>query len=544
VNDLRLIDRVPHLRSRMLVALGGLVLAVGAAVSPAGASALGAGTPAPSLTWTDCGGGLQCATLAVPLDYDHPRAGTISLAVIREPATDPAHRIGSLVVNPGGPGGSGVQTIRQGATRFPAELRARFDLVGFDPRGVGQSTPVRCFANQAEQQAFFNALPPAFPATPAEDQQVIRAAAEFDRRCLALNPDLLAHVSTANAARDMDVLRQALGEQRLTYLGVSYGTYLGSTYANLFPDRVRALALDGVVEPVAWATGRQGQGHQLPTFIRETSDLGSSRTLGAFLDLCAAAGAAACPFAVGTDAAATRTRFQTLLARLKEQPVAVPTPQGTVDITYADTVALTLSGLYVEQEWPLVALVLQHLDEGDGTVFLQVLNALAPPSPTYDNTKEAQIAIICDDSNSPRDPDAWPALAAAADSQAPYFGSFWTWISVQCATWPVRDSDRFTGPFDHRTANPVLVVGNTFDPATPYGNAVALSRELPNSRLLTLDGWGHTAFSQPSTCALQAEIRYLVDLRLPAPGTVCRPDVGPFGGPVVGATRPVMMPAI
>jgi pimeloyl-ACP methyl ester carboxylesterase len=515
-------------------AAGAFVLALAGAGVPAGAQAAQA-APVPALSWTDCGGGFQCATAQVPLDYGHPLGRAISLAVVRLPAGDPAHRVGSLLVNPGGPGGSGFATVRQGGARFPAELRARFDLVGFDPRGVGLSTPVRCFASQAEQQAFF-AASPVFPQTPAEDLATIRSAAELDRRCQQRNADLLAHMSTADVARDMDLLRQALGDPALSYLGVSYGTYLGTTYANLFPRRVRALVLDGAVEPVEWATGRDGEGSREPVFVRLKSDLGASKTLGTFLDLCAGAGPAACPLAVGNDPEATRDRLQALLARLRTRPVPVTTPQGTAQITYAITVDVTLVSLYYQVLWSTLSLALARLDQGDGSVLLQIVGLLAPPSPTYDNAREAQLSVICADSSSPRDASAWPALAAAADRRAPYFGAFWAWISVECADWRVRDSGRFTGPFDRRTANPVLVVGTTFDPATRYQSAVALSHELGRARLLTLDGWGHTAFAQPSTCAIQAELRYLVDVRLPAPGTVCRPDVGPFG-PLPGAAR-------
>src|SRR5882672_4988712 len=218
--------------------------------------------PVPVLSWTDCGGNLQCTTARVPLDYDHPDRDSISLAVIRRPAGDPARRVGSLVFNPGGPGTSGLEFVRKALAFIPPELLARFDFVSFDPRGVGESTPVRCFASLAEQQAFFGSVPP-FPVGASEEQVFMDA----DRRCLKRNARLLPHVSTANVARDMDLLRQALGESRLTYLGASYGTYLGTTYANLFPDRVRALALDGAVDPVAYATGRHDEADRVPTFI-------------------------------------------------------------------------------------------------------------------------------------------------------------------------------------------------------------------------------------------------------------------------------------
>jgi pimeloyl-ACP methyl ester carboxylesterase len=240
----------------MLLAGG---VALGAALLPPAAVAAAppdAGSPpVPVLAWTDCGGGLQCATAAVPLDYRRPRGERISVALARLPASDPAHRIGSLFINPGGPGGSGIGFLQGAGQLFPAPVRARFDIVGFDPRGVGLSTPVRCFDSVVEQQAFFARFG-LFPVTDREWRAAIAASQGFDRRCAERNAAILPHLSTANVARDLDLLRQAVGDRMLSYLGLSYGTYLGATYANLFPDRFRALVLDGVVDPVDYSTGR------------------------------------------------------------------------------------------------------------------------------------------------------------------------------------------------------------------------------------------------------------------------------------------------
>jgi len=357
--------------------------------------------------------------------------------------------------------------------------------------------------------------------------QLADAYRDADRRCLKRNARLLPHVSTANVARDMDLLRQALGESRLTYLGASYGTYLGTTYANLFPDRVRALALDGAVDPVAYATGRDDEADRVPTFTRMMSHVGASETLAQFLHLCADAGPSRCPFAVETDRQATTGRFDAVMARLREHPLPVVTPQGTVQLTYARVVSAVGGNLSFQAAFPTLALALQQLDQGDGTLMAGLGQFLTPPT-SYDNSHEAGAAVICADSDNPESPLDWPPAARAADRQAPYFGSPFAYGSFACGDWKVRDRDRYVGPFNRPTANPILVVGTTFDPATPYAGAVALTHHLANARLLTLNGWGHTALGQPSTCAHEAEVRYLVDLTLPAPDLVCKPDIGPF----------------
>jgi pimeloyl-ACP methyl ester carboxylesterase len=466
----------------------------------------------------------------VPLDYQHPHGQTISLALIKLPASDPAHRIGSLFTNPGGPGGSGVQFVRLAASLIPAEVRAHFDLVGFDPRGVAASTPVQCFGSNAEKQAFFQNVPP-FPVGPHEDRAFIQTFEQFDALCSQRNPSLLPHMSTANAARDMDLLRQAVGDARLSYLGLSYGTYLGASYVNLFPDRVRAVILDGVVEPIEWSTGRDQEARTEPFSTRLRSDSGAFETLGAFLNLCSEAGTAGCAFAAGTPKA-TRDKFNDLLHGLLEHPLVVTTPQGPITVTYADVVGVVLGALYSPSIWPQLAALLQALNQlAGGPELMALRQALAGPAAaaaSYENSLDAFSAITCADSDNPDSPFAWPAAAERADQRAPYFGSAWTFASMPCASWAARDRNRYTGPWDRPTSNTVLVIGNTFDPATRYQSAVALSHELADARLLTLDGWGHTSFGK-STCVQQLEIGYLVSGRPPAPGTVCHPDQTPFG---------------
>ncbi|TMC01605.1 MAG: alpha/beta hydrolase [Chloroflexi bacterium] len=492
--------------------------------------------PGPALAWTDCQGGFQCATAAVPLDYARPRAGTISLALIRLPATDQAHRIGSLFTNPGGPGASGVEFVRADAAAFPAAIRARFDIVGFDPRGVGASAPVRCFDSVASQQAFFGQFGQ-FPVGAAQVAAYRQAYQQFDEQCAQRNAAIMAHVSTANVARDIDLLRRAVGDATLSYFGLSYGTYLGATYANLFPNRFRALVLDGVVDPIEYSTGRGDEARELPAFLRLGSDVATQQTLQSFLRQCAAAGPSGCALAAGSAADPT-AKLDTLLSRVQQQPIVIQTPQGPRVVTYALLVESVWQSLDVSPGWPALASTLEllfQLSSGvppaqaipapAGTVSIAGLGADA----AYQNPREALFANNCVDTSNPGNPLAYPAIAQEASERSPLFGSLWTYVSAPCAGWAARDAGRFDGPWNRHTARPILLVGTTTDPTTPYHDAVSTSHELADARLLTLDGSGHTAFLQGSTCIDRAESAYLISGTLPDRGTTCTPDAPPFG---------------
>jgi pimeloyl-ACP methyl ester carboxylesterase len=479
------------------------VLVLGFAV-PAAASAP---RPLPAPRWVACENGLECATARVPFDYHHPHGRTITLALYRRPATEPAHRIGSLFVNPGGPGGSPLSLVKDAELLWTAGVRARFDIVGFDPRGVAGSSPVRCFPSAQDEHNFLNELP-AFPVTVEEQTRYLGKLAEFSASCDRTNAEMLRHMSTANVARDMDLLRQAVGDARLNYDGVSYGTYLGLTYANMFPDRVRALVLDGVIEPVAWATGR-GDAPIRPYSLRVGGAQGSTETLDQFFQLCDRAGAG-CPFA-----GAAAAKFAALSARLQLHPVG--------GLTYAGLIAQVRPLLYRPALWPDLATFLQQAYLGADPT-----RAAVTAATDYDNTIDAQMAVACADTDNPRDPWAWPRAAAAADRRYPYFGSIWAYDSLACGSWPERDVDRYTGPFNRHISTRTLVIGNRYDPATPYRNAQAVAAEVPGARLLTLDGWGHNSLTK-SGCVNGYVERYLVDLSVPAPGIVCQPDHRPFG---------------
>jgi pimeloyl-ACP methyl ester carboxylesterase len=473
----------------------------------------------PQLAWQDCGGGFECATARVPLDYDRPSGRAISLALIRLPASDPARRIGSLFINPGGPGNSGVAAVRESArVDYTDAIRARFDIVGMDPRGVAASSPVRCFASESDRQQFFAD----YNVLPIDHQELAMAArkvTELARRCQARAGWLLPHLSTANVARDLDLLRQAVGDRKLSYAGYSYGTYLGATYANLFPDKVRALVLDGVNDAPAYT-----RGPRLSTpFVRAHAPIGSSETLGQFFTLCAQAG----PRCAFTDGGDPQIKFGTLAQRLRDNPLLLPDGRR---VGYAELVDLTVSSLYRAAEWANLASILQQLYAATNPASAAAhLLALATPqqAATYDNTLEALFANVCSETSNPTNPFAYADLAARADRRAPYVGAKWTYLSLPCAVWPTKDTDRFSGPWQVRTA-PALLLNTRFDPATPHRNAVHMAALLTGSRLVTVEGWGHTALATRSACADGIVEHYLLDRTLPPHGATCQPGIVPF----------------
>jgi pimeloyl-ACP methyl ester carboxylesterase len=481
-------------------------------VTPLPASAAAA---VPSLSWHPCQKVFQCATARVPLDYSHPQGRTIHLAVMRHRATDPAHRIGTLFINPGGPGGSGVAALPVFVRLFPASVRARFDIASWDPRGVGESTPVQCFASARDANRFLNGmvLGSSFPVGNAQTASWIRRYRAFGRQCERRSGALLRHVSTADTARDLDGLRQAAGDRRLSYYGFSYGTFLGATYANLFPERVRAIVLDGNLEPKAYV-GTQikaNGGRFLTTGLRDRSDQSAAKTLNAFLDLCGATNTADCAFSAGSPAA-TQAKYAALLQRLQRLP-------RSAKVTYAETVSTVGEYLLAPKDWPRLAKLLQTLwVTGNATlpsVSAQQLVGLS--------------AILCSESPSPR-AAAFPSLARFALGRSGPLGVLKLWETLPCAGWPAAAADVYTGPWDRRTANPVLVTNNTIDPNTPYQGAVAMTRELARARLLTVDGYGHGVLVNHSAGATRYISRYLIEQKLPPSGTVCRQDRLPFGG--------------
>ncbi|MFD0409681.1 alpha/beta hydrolase [Kitasatospora sp. NPDC127116] len=505
---------------------GAVAAALLAATAPAPAAAAADTAPVPRLDWASCGDGFECASARVPLDHHDPRGAGLDLSVIRHPASDPAHRIGSLFYNPGGPAVPGTAALPAMLDLFPEEVRARFDIVGFDPRGTGGSAGVQCFENPAEEQALLAGTAAGYPEDAVQQRAWTDAYRRLGRQCGARDAALLSHVSTANVARDMDLLRRAVGDRQLSYLGTSYGSYLGATYANLFPGRVRAMVLDSAMDPVAWSTGRNGQAAAEGTLLRNGNDLAAGRILDAFLDRCGRVGPQACAFSAGT-ATATRDRFAELLQRLRTRPVAV---SGTT-FTAGSALETTVLSLYAAN--PVPGLPGTGWSRLGGT--LQALwtatEAPAAPLPPVSHASPDQaLAVMCSDSANPPAGADYPAQAAVARSRSGEVGPYFAWAAERCADWPVRDRDRYDGPWNHPTARPILVVAATGDPGMPYEGSRAMARSLARAELLTVDGYGHTVLANPSGCAARYETRYLIDGVLPARGTVCASDRQPFAG--------------
>jgi pimeloyl-ACP methyl ester carboxylesterase len=473
----------------------------------------------------------------VPLDYDDPSGDTIELALARIPARDTRHRIGTVFLNPGGPGGSGVDLAAFGFGADLAEkLQGRFDVVGFDPRGIARSTPLRCFETFDDAVAFF-AEAPVFPYLTEQRRPYFDLNSAFADQCRERQSRIFAHMSTGDVVRDLDLLREAVGDRKLTYLGFSYGSFIGNTYANVFPGKVRALIIDGVLDPRLWANGLQIFSDRVAT----------EAEFQEFLRLCDQAGAPACGLA-GPGGAAQR--FAALEASIRFQPFVFP---DGFSYSYDFLIADAASAMYAPESWPDYADffgALYDATAGDAAAATRARETRARVSRTlagwrgggqaqggqaqggpsrqeeYPNLFEGFAGNHCADTEYPRTLPLFNAIDrfAAAGSR---FGPFWWWTTASsCARWPTS-RDRYGGPWTARTSAPVLVVGNYFDGVTDYDGAVASSELLANSRLLSYAGWGHTAFGR-SQCSTDHMVRYLLDGTLPPRGTVCPANPNPF----------------
>lgn len=498
-----------------VIAAAGLLLSgctSGGSGTPSAAASSGGGSEAPSaaptavlrpyydqkLSWRECGvPGFDCTTMKVPLDYENPKGGDIDIAVARRKATDPSKRLGSLVVNPGGPGGSGIGYLQAYAgIGYPAPVRAAYDMVSFDPRGVDRSTPVQCLNGPAMDK--YTQVDQT-PDTPAEQARLVAAFKEFAAACRTHSQRILPHVSTVDAARDMDVLRAALGDEKLNYVGASYGTLLGATYADLFPGRSGRLVLDGAMDP-----------------SRPAVDLNRDQTEGfetafrAFATDCAKQ--RDCPLGQGTPKQIAE-RLKEFFRKVDAQPVPTTDRSRT---TLGESLATTgvIAALYDENAWPQLREALDAAindDDGNGLLALADSYYERDQDGKYANLMSANAAVNClDQPPAFAGPEAVVKALPSFEKASPVFGAGLAWASLNCAYWPTKATG--TAQALHaKGAPPILVVGTTRDPATPYKWAQALASQLDSGVLLTYDGDGHTAYGRGSSCIDSAINQYLLE---------------------------------
>ncbi|WP_395572883.1 alpha/beta hydrolase [Streptomyces sp. BK79] len=462
------------------------------------------------LSWRDCGvPGFQCATMKAPLDYTKPTEGDVRLAVARKKATGPGKRLGSLLVNPGGPGGSAVGYLQQYAgIGYPKEVRARYDMVAVDPRGVARSEPVECLDGR-EMDAYTQT--DVTPDDEGESGELVDAYKEFAEGCGADAPKLLRHVSTVEAARDMDILRAVLGDEKLTYVGASYGTFLGATYAGLFPDRAGRLVLDGAMDPSLPARRLN---------LEQTA--GFETAFQSFAKDCVRQ--PDCPLGgKGTTPAQVGKNLKAFFDDLDAEPIPAGDADGR-ELTESLATTGVIAAMYDEGAWQqLRESLTSAMKENDGAGLLVLSDSYYERDADggYSNLMFANAAVNCLDlpaafSSPDEVRDALPEFEKAS----PVFGEGLAWSSLNCAYWPVAPTGE-----PHRIeaagATPIVVVGTTRDPATPYRWAEALAGQLSSGRLLTYEGDGHTAYGRGSTCIDSAINTYLLRGTAPQDGKRC-----------------------
>ena len=472
------------------------------------------------IAWRDCGSKLQCARIPVPLDWDRPNGRMIRLAVSRHLASKPEERIGSILINPGGPGDTGVGLVRGAGADLDEWGDGRFDVVSWDPRGTNRSTRVRCFRSDRAEARFWGGV--SIPTTRAASRRHRRKTAGLARRCGRVSGWLLPHISTADTARDLDHLRRLVGDEKLTYVGLSYGTYLGQTYANMFPGRVRAMMLDGIVDPVSYSKGAEAR---VAGYVA-----GADEVFNRFLSLCDDAGSTRCALARGAHSAAERA--ERLFATVKRAPIPAPaaSPLGLARgrLSYGDLLLSQFSPMRDPKMWPQDAKDLDAALGGDGSALETAARGFLTPEGWAGATTSS--AISCADAPALRGSRSWPRVIRRFKRISRLQGRIqgW-WLWAPCASWPVRGEDNYRGPWGGSTPNPILLIGTRYDPNTAYANARRSERLLGNAVLLTHEGYGHLSFQDPSACVEQARVEYLVELVTPPKGTVCQADQQPFG---------------
>lgn len=464
---------------------------------------------ASTLNWQNCNGNFQCATLEVPIDYSDAALGQFDIAVIRYRDPGQRDRIGSLVINPGGPGVSGIEYARSAQYILSPDVLERYDIVGFDPRGIGASTPIHCLSD-AEQDAVLASDPK--PDNDAEYAQALSDTQAFIDKCVAKTANL-AHFSTEDAARDMELLRQALGEEKLNYMGFSYGTYLGTLYAQQFPNKVGRFVLDGAIDPSI--SIEQQALIQAVAF---------DQALANFIANCAQE--KNCPL----PANATPAFFTELFTRVASNPLTITNGESTRLITEGLVVTGTASALYDDTSgWPQLRTAISQALQGDGSGFAQLADAYNGRNSDgtfINNQNDANIIINCLDWQESRSNDAIRAAVTKFIKAAPIFGPYVAYSGITCNLLNKAightqiTTDQNTAQIQN-TATPILIIGTTQDPATPYEWAKALNNYIVGSRLITLKGEGHTGYGRGSACTDDAVDTYLLTGTAPTTNLTC-----------------------
>ncbi|MFG2092816.1 alpha/beta hydrolase [Streptomyces sp. NPDC048612] len=457
------------------------------------------------LSWHSCGvADFECATMKAPLDYAKPSADTdLKLAVARKKATGPGSRIGSLLVNPGGPGGSAIDYLQQYAPQ-PAAVRARYDMVAMDPRGVARSAPVECLTDKQMDRYTQTDVT---PDSPAEVNKLISAYRSFAKGCASRAGKLLQHVSTIEAARDMDVLRAVLDDDKLNFVGASYGTFLGATYAGLYPSRVGRMVLDGAMNPVLDSRT-----------VNVDQTAGFNTAFRAFAADCIKH--KDCPLGTKSVDDAGR-QLSALFKKLDAHPAATGEERK---LTESLATTGVIAAMYDERAWPVLRDYLGQAEAGNGRGLLTLSDSYyeRDPNGTYANQMYANPAVNCLDLASAfNGPGQVRAALPSFRKASPVFGENFAWAALNCAYWPVKPTGT-THRIEAEGAAPILVVGTTRDPATPYTWAKALAAQLSSATLLTYDGDGHTAYGRGSTCIDRAINNYLLKGTVPPKGTHCK----------------------
>jgi pimeloyl-ACP methyl ester carboxylesterase len=466
-----------------------------------------------TVAWSDCGDGFECGTLNVPVDWRSPSGEHVGIALIRHPAESPPDRIGSLVVNYGGPGESGVDYLRVTWSRLPEPVRARFDVVSFDPRGTGASRPIDCVDDAFLDQS---ASVAPVPASAAQLDAVHQYNSQFAAGCIQRMGAYAGEVGTRNVARDVEAIRIALREPKLDYLGYSYGTIVGVTYAQMFPTTIRSMVLDG--PPDYWLSARDYAYQQARGFMN---------ALSGFLDWCQQS---SCSLA---SSGAPRDVLQQLVTRIDQQPMPATyrfdgvTRDGTLTPSLLESAVIAM--LYDRARgWPILGDALSAaVQQGEAGTLLSIADRYLGRNPdgTWHPLVEANAVISCVDRPVKKTPSTAAELADVATFQAqlpPWGGA---WAVAPCVGMPKPAKGDTLGAVTVRGAPPILVIGTTGDPATPYAGAQAVTKRIAGSQLLTFDSTEHTAFGRGiSTCVDDAVDTYLTAGTLSAAGAHCPPD--------------------